>query len=83
MTAGKPARGSDASSFSELNKFKAVGRCPTAFRADVLFELQQGILLPRTLSNQRALPWETTARRAVISQLALDLTTRAVKVTKK
>lgn len=87
MAAGKPARGSDASSFlSELSKFKAVGRCPTAFKADVLFELQQrqqqGILFPRTPSNQRALPWETAARRGVVSQLALDLTARAVKATK-
>lgn len=88
MAAGKPARGSDASSFlSELSKFKAVGRRPTAFKADVLFELQQrqqqGILFPRTPSNRRALPWETTARRGVISQLALDLTARAVKATEK
>lgn len=34
---GKPTRGSDASSFcSELSKFKAVGRCMTAFKTDML-----------------------------------------------
>lgn len=88
VAAGKPARRSDASSFfSELSKFKTVGRCPTAFKADVLLVLQQrqqqGILFPRTPSNQHALPWETTARRGVTSHLALDLMAKAVKATKK